>query len=172
MTLTDLAVVVSVGTDHHRFDRLVEWVDHWIAAQDRDIRCVAQVGTSKHSITGTSHALMSPIALSSAIAGAAAVVCHGGPGTIMDARRAGLNPIVVPRSARMGEHVDDHQERFARWMATHHELVVATEEAELHRLLDRVLVDPETYRRAPGNDDVADVTRRLGELVEGLLGPA
>lgn len=170
MTTDQLAVVVTLGTDHHRFDRLVDWVDHWIAAQDGRVRGIAQVGTSKPSVTGASYTLMSPIALSEAMAGAAAVICHGGPGTIMDARRAGVEPIVVPRSPRLEEHVDDHQERFARWMALRGGILVATEETELHRLLDRVLVDPQAYRRPPGDTGTAEVARRFGELVDGLLG--
>jgi UDP-N-acetylglucosamine transferase subunit ALG13 len=40
---------------------------------------------------------------------AEAVVCHGGVGTIMTALGFGKIPIVIPRLARFGEHVDDHQ---------------------------------------------------------------
>ena len=47
------------------------------------------------------------------LAEATAVVCHGGPGTIMDAREAGHVPLCVPRDPRLGEHVDGHQQRFA-----------------------------------------------------------
>jgi UDP-N-acetylglucosamine transferase subunit ALG13 len=45
------------------------------------------------------------------------VVCHGGPTTIMEARRRGITPVVVARSGRLGEHVDGHQELFADRMA-------------------------------------------------------
>ena len=37
-------VFVTVGSDHHRFDRLVSWVDAWAAG--RDVDCVIQYGTS------------------------------------------------------------------------------------------------------------------------------
>jgi UDP-N-acetylglucosamine transferase subunit ALG13 len=37
------------------------------------------------------------------------VVCHAGVGTIMTALQNGHSPIVIPRLARHGEHVDDHQ---------------------------------------------------------------
>lgn len=162
-------VVLSVGTDHHRFDRAVDWVDHWVAAHADRARCTAQVGTSKPSVTGSSVELMAPAELQRAMASADAVVCHAGPGTVMDARRAGREPIVVPRSARLGEHVDDHQERFARWMAERGRLLVATTEEELHRLLDRVLTEPGAYVRPADSDDVRRVAERFGQLVEGLL---
>jgi UDP-N-acetylglucosamine transferase subunit ALG13 len=38
-----------------------------------------------------------------------AIVCHAGSGTIRDALELGFRPIVVPRLARFGEHVNDHQ---------------------------------------------------------------
>jgi UDP-N-acetylglucosamine transferase subunit ALG13 len=38
-----------------------------------------------------------------------AVVCHAGVGTVMTALGLGRTPVVVPRLARLGEHVDDHQ---------------------------------------------------------------
>jgi UDP-N-acetylglucosamine transferase subunit ALG13 len=37
------------------------------------------------------------------------VVVHGGSGCIFQALRNGAVPIVIPRLARHGEHVDDHQ---------------------------------------------------------------
>ena len=37
------------------------------------------------------------------------VLCHCGAGTIIEAIRAGKYPIVVPRQAGLGEHIDDHQ---------------------------------------------------------------
>jgi UDP-N-acetylglucosamine transferase subunit ALG13 len=37
------------------------------------------------------------------------VICHAGVGTIVTALQAGHTPVVLPRMARLGEHVDDHQ---------------------------------------------------------------
>lgn len=44
---------------------------------------------------------------------ARAVVTHAGVGSILCAREAGHVPIVVPRRAELGEHVDDHQAELA-----------------------------------------------------------
>jgi UDP-N-acetylglucosamine transferase subunit ALG13 len=48
---------------------------------------------------------------------AAVVVCHGGAGIISSALAAGRRPIVVPRRASLGEHVDDHQYQLTRKLA-------------------------------------------------------
>lgn len=47
--MSDLPLVlVTVGTDYHRFDRLIEWVDRWYAETGRGrVRCVVQHGASR-----------------------------------------------------------------------------------------------------------------------------
>lgn len=44
---------------------------------------------------------------------ASVVVCHAGVGSILCAMKAGHVPVVVPRLARHGETVDDHQAELA-----------------------------------------------------------
>lgn len=48
-----------------------------------------------------------------AVARADVVVAHAGTGAALTALEAGLCPVLVPRLARHGEHVDDHQEQVA-----------------------------------------------------------
>jgi UDP-N-acetylglucosamine transferase subunit ALG13 len=55
--------------------------------------------------------------LEARMAEARIVITHGGPGTIMQARAQGKVPIVVPRQARFGEHVNDHQVDFCKRLA-------------------------------------------------------
>lgn len=43
------------------------------------------------------------------VAEASTVVCHAGVGCIVTAVSLGKTPVVIPRLARFGEHVDDHQ---------------------------------------------------------------
>jgi UDP-N-acetylglucosamine transferase subunit ALG13 len=43
------------------------------------------------------------------VAEASTVVCHAGTGCIVTAISLGRTPVVIPRLARHGEHVDDHQ---------------------------------------------------------------
>lgn len=165
-----LQVVVSLGTDHHRFDRAVEWVDRWIDGCDQPVGLVAQVGTSARSRHGRSCDLMAPAELAAAMALAEVVVCHGGPATIVDARRAGKRPVVIPRDPALGEHVDDHQQRFARWMAAREQVTLAASEADLRDALDRAASDPLAHRCDDGPGLAGATAARFGELVDGLLG--
>jgi UDP-N-acetylglucosamine transferase subunit ALG13 len=164
-------LLVTVGTDHHRFDRLVRWVDAWLAGHPGRLPCLMQTGTSAPPAGPARwQAYLEFDALQAAMAGAAAVVCHGGPGTILGARQVGAVPIVVPRQHRLGEHVDDHQVAFARRLAAQGgQIHLAETEADLHRLLDRVAADPAAFRSGAGDRATAGAVRAFGRLVDRLV---
>jgi UDP-N-acetylglucosamine transferase subunit ALG13 len=105
-------VVVMVGTDHHPFERLVGWADE-LAGRRPGTRVVVQHGASPAPLVAEGRPFLPHAEIVTLLAEAAAVVCHGGPGTIMDARTAGHVPLCVPRDPARGEHVDGHQQRFA-----------------------------------------------------------
>jgi UDP-N-acetylglucosamine transferase subunit ALG13 len=164
-------LLVTVGTDHHPFDRLVRWADAWLAGHPGELRCLMQTGTSAPPTGPTEwRAYLEFDALKAAMASAAAVVCHGGPGTILGARHQGAVPIVVPRQHRLGEHVDDHQVAFARRLAAQGGPVhLAETEADLRRLLDRVAADPAAFRSGPEDRATAGAVRAFGRLVDRLV---
>ena len=165
-------LLVTVGTDHHPFDRLVRWVDAWLAGHPGRLPCLMQTGTSAPPPGAADwQAYLEYDALQEAMASAAAVVCHGGPGTILGARQVGAVPIVVPRQHRLGEHVDDHQVAFSRRLAAEGGGIhLAETEADLHRLLDRVAADPGAFRSGPEDRATATAVREFGRLVDGLVG--
>ncbi len=163
-------VVVTVGTDHHRFDRLIRWMDHWYSRQSEEVRVVAQTGTASRSRVYPCEPYLAPADLEAAVGAATAVVSHGGPATIMGVRSLGLMPIVVARDSRLDEHVDDHQQRFARCLAARGEIALATTEAELGGRLDAAIADPTAYRlTATDGDPTARTVERFGVLVDELL---
>jgi UDP-N-acetylglucosamine transferase subunit ALG13 len=165
-------LLVTVGTDHHPFDRLVRWAGAWLDGHPGRLRCLMQTGTSAPpSGPADWQAYLEYDALQEAMASAAAVVCHGGPGTILGARHMGAVPIVVPRQHRLGEHVDDHQVAFSRRLAADgDEIHLAETEADLHRLLDRVVAEPAAFRAGPGDRATGGAVREFERLVGGLVG--
>jgi UDP-N-acetylglucosamine transferase subunit ALG13 len=165
-------VFLTVGTDHHPFDRLVHWVDAW--ASERDVRVVAQFGTAAPPQHVDGAAMLRADELGRLMARSVAVVCHGGPGTIAAARDAGTIPIVVPRRPDLGEHVDDHQMRFVARLAETGAVHAPTTEAELRELLDRALADPVAFSRDDDDEAAAAEAsvRRFGQLVDDVVSGA
>jgi len=78
------------------------------------------------------------------------VVCHGGSGALYEAYMAGHTPIVVPRLARFGEHVNDHQIELASTLANANKAVLCDDLSRLRELVlsakrrgPRITVRPE-----------------------------
>jgi len=161
-------VIVSVGTDHHRFDRLVDWMDGW-AARHPDVRVVIQRGGAPDTAHAESAPLIPYDELRDLFARATAVVSHGGPSTVMDARAAGRVPVVVPRDPAHGEHVDGHQIRFSRHLSRHGLAEVATTREELETAVEAVLADPDRFAVPATLAELPGVVA-FGQVVDDLLG--
>ncbi|MEO6629183.1 MAG: glycosyltransferase [Aquihabitans sp.] len=159
---------MTVGTDHHPFDRLVGWVDRW-AERNPAVEVLIQRGNSAEPTFATSIPLMGYDELVGAMAAADAVVAQGGPAGIVDARSVGHRPIVVARRPELHEHVDGHQVRFTRWMAERGTITLADDEAELGRLLDQAIRDPSTFRIELDHGDVAQTVAAFAAVVEPLI---
>ncbi len=104
-------ILVVVGTHEDPFDRLCAAAE--VLAGSEPV--VLQKGTSTLPTPRCQATpMLPPRALAAHLREARLVVCHAGPATLVEAGEAGHVPIVVPRSAAHGEHVDDHQVAFAR----------------------------------------------------------
>lgn len=104
-------ILVSTGTNGKPFDRLLRAV----AELELDEELVLQHGPSSVRRAGaTCLAATSFEEFSELVGRARVVIIHGGAGSVLVALANGKHPLVVPRLARYGEAVDDHQLDFAR----------------------------------------------------------
>lgn len=126
-------LAVLLGTDHHPFPRLVNWVSAVNHGDNVDV--FVQHGHTGLPAGLAGQAMLDQRALTALLERANAVVTHGGPGLIMEARAAGHLPVVVPRDPRRREHVDDHQLRFAGYIGDAGLAVVARTPLELRLAL-------------------------------------
>jgi UDP-N-acetylglucosamine transferase subunit ALG13 len=76
-------ILVTVGTDHHPFQRLVDWADDF-ARRHPEHDVFIQYGSAQPPAYGEQARLLDYSQLQTEIARADAVVCHGGPATITD----------------------------------------------------------------------------------------
>jgi UDP-N-acetylglucosamine transferase subunit ALG13 len=165
-------VLVAVGTDVHAFDRLAGWMERWYAGLCEPPGLIVQFGHSRRPALPGVTAFLSHEELQSAMGAASVVVSHGGPATITEARRHGHLPVVVPRDPAFGEHVDNHQQLFARRLAAAGLVHLCESEPDLVDALDKALVDRTPFRLAAGAEVTAGRTEavaRVGRIVDDLV---
>lgn len=121
-------ILVALGTDEHPFAHAVDLVGRLRPEH----RLVIQHGhTPARDWTDVTWLDFVPFeAIRDLMRGADVVVCHAGVGTIMTALSFGRRPVVVPRLASRGEHVDDHQLQIVAKLSQR-ELVVPVQDDDI-----------------------------------------
>lgn len=105
-------LVVSLGTTEERpFPRLVSRLREIVP---NNVDVIWQVGSTPAVDADAVHTLPSAD-LEQAMFDADAVICHAGVGAAVTAMEMGRLPLLVPRSAQLGESADDHQVATAAW---------------------------------------------------------
>lgn len=159
-------VAVLLGTDHHPFHRLLHWVSE--AARSGDIRWLVQHGSTPIPPDLDGARIWDADQLAEVLGRADAVVTHGGPGLIMEARAAGHLPVVVPRDPALKEHVDQHQQRFAGRLEAAGMVRVAHDQAEFTSAVQATLAAGRIVS-TPGETATEQLCRRFGDLVAVTL---
>ncbi|HEY1316408.1 MAG TPA: glycosyltransferase [Gaiella sp.] len=119
-------IVVSVGTNEARFDRLLEWV----SGLGGEERMLVQHGPSEIRPAGASCVpYLSFDELADLVRQSRVFVTHAGVGSIMMSLSVGRRPVVAPRLERFREAVDDHQVGLGRRLEQAH-LVTLVESAD------------------------------------------
>ncbi len=134
-------VLVTVGSDHHPARRLLGAVSSWARARSGEVRVIAQRGPLGPLDGLEGDQFLPKDQLLSLMSSAAVVVCTGGPATIAECMATGRRPVVVPRRARLGEVVDDHQLAYTRRLAAEGAIVLVENVDELGEVVDRLLAD-------------------------------
>ena len=107
----DNKIFITLGSQKFQFNRLLKAVDELcekgtINAED----VFAQIGYSDYLPKNFSYKkFLDRDEFSNEMEKANIVITHGGTGAIIGAVKKGKKVIAVPRRAKYGEHVDDHQ---------------------------------------------------------------
>ena len=147
-------ILVTLGTHPQPMDRLLRAIDQ--LAEDGVIEepFVVQAAAFGYRPRHATIAGVRPyVWLRDQVTAADVVISHAGPGTLAMVRSMGRVPIVVPRSATFGEHVDDHQERYAERLRSAEGYLVVTDLGELASTIERARSG--RYRPSPADVSVA-----------------
>ncbi|WP_162906518.1 glycosyltransferase [Algihabitans albus] len=133
-------IFLTIGTQEP-FDRLVRTVDAWCASAGKGGDLFGQITERaeykpKHFEWVSS---VTPEVFQAHCQQADFIVSHAGMGSIITALTYGKPIAILPRSAQLKEHRNDHQQATAKRLGNRPGLMVAHSEEELPGLLDTLV---------------------------------
>ncbi|MCI8565817.1 MAG: beta(1,3)galactosyltransferase EpsH [Lachnospiraceae bacterium] len=130
-------IFVTVGSQKFPFDRLIQKVDQMIR-KGLIHEVFMQTGTSRY-VPGCPHqAFCEQERFDELMETCDLLITHGGAGTMVDAVKRGKRAVVVPRLARYGEHVDDHQMELAMQFQEMNLLCACPDVEQLPEVLSKI----------------------------------
>ena len=93
------------------------------------------------------------------------VITHGGTGAIIGAVKQGKRVIAVPRLARYGEHVDDHQLQVIGQFQEQNLLFALEDCSQLKDALSRI----RDHRFQAYQSNTENILKDIGNYLESLL---
>lgn len=103
-------IFITVGSQKFQFNRLLKAVDEQVAAGKIKDEIFAQIGASDYKPKYYKYKyFLNRDEFTEWQEKAEIEITHGGTGAIIGAVKKGKKVIAVPRLAKYGEHVDDHQ---------------------------------------------------------------
>lgn len=172
--MNELDVLMVLGTDHHRFDRLVGWLDDFLDQPGHaGLTALVQHGSTGAPRRAKGVGIIAYDELQALMRVSTAVVTHGGPATMLEVRKQGRKPIVVPRDPRLGEHVDQHQQEFSRRMGRIGLVTVCEDRPAFQSALAAALADPAAHTVSAEENrrdslQLAAAVDTTGRIIDGL----
>ena len=103
-------ILIAVGSQKFQFDRLLKKIDYLVDAGAITEEIFAQTGASTYVPKNYEYQdFLDEREFKEKLEKSELVITHGGTGIITNAIKMGKKVIAVPRKAKYGEHVDDHQ---------------------------------------------------------------
>lgn len=103
-------IFVTLGSQKFQFNRLLQKVDNLVEQGAINEEVFAQIGYSDYTPKHYQYKqFLNREEFAEMEAKADTVITHGGTGAIIGAVKKGKKVIAVPRLAKYGEHVDNHQ---------------------------------------------------------------
>ena len=103
-------IFVTVGSQKFKFNRLLEEIDKLIERKVIDEEVFAKIGASDYEPKNYKYKyFITQDEFKEKMFKADLIITHAGTGTIITALKNNKKVIAIPRLAKYGEHVDNHQ---------------------------------------------------------------
>ncbi|MES9955622.1 MAG: glycosyltransferase [Sedimenticola sp.] len=158
-----MSTFVAVGNANQTFARLLDEVAKH--ACDLPAPVVVQHGHTTFSASCCeAYDFMDRERFSEEISRAEVIILHAGAGSVLDTLRAGKTPIIVPRKACYGEHVNDHQVELASKLESEGLVLVLDDVAKLPEAVSRLRSGSIVKS---GSDVQPDLVVKVAEVIDG-----
>ena len=158
-------IFVTMGSQKFQFDRLLKALDNLAEEGKIHQEIIAQTGACTYR---PKHIKCEPFMdrdhFGECMKQAELIISHAGTGTIIKAVKAGKKIIVVPRLARYGEHVDDHQTEIADMFEELGMILSCRDCNELEQKINEIR--DRTFRKYESNTET--IIRSIDEYISGL----
>lgn len=140
----DILIFVTVGTQKFQFNRLLKEIDSLVEEGIISSENVfAQIGSSTYIPQRYTHkAFLTKEELNNHIKSSHLVITHGGTGSIINSLKSHKKVIGIPRDAKFGEHVDNHQYEIIDQFKNSSMIMSITDVKDLRK----ALIESETFK--------------------------
>lgn len=134
-------IYVAVGTQKFQFNRLLIILDELVTSGVIKEEVFAQIGNCTYAPTHYAYKnFLSKEEFNEYISNSSLLITHSGVGTIISGLKQNKPVIVMPRLAKYGEHVDDHQFQIAESFAAKDLILMCGENDDLSSLIDEARI--------------------------------
>lgn len=158
-------IFVILGTQKFQFNRLLEKIDILIEKNVISEKIFAQIGYSTYEPKKYEFKkFLDSEEFKNKIKEANLVITHAGTGAIISALQNNKKVIAVPRLAKFGEHVDDHQKEICKAMKIKGYIEVAEEIDQLEYLV-KVIENKQYIKYESNNEKILSI---ISDFIENI----
>ena len=131
-------IFVALGTQKFQFNRLLQMIDQLLVDGKITEHVFAQIGNSDYAPQNFQYAsFLDKREFEEKIEECDVLITHSGVATIIAGLKNEKKVIVVPRLAKYGEHVDDHQLQIAESFSKKNYVIMYSENDNLEELIEK-----------------------------------
>ena len=135
-------IFVCTGSRDYQFNRLIEELDRLVAAGEITGDVFAQIGDSNPPKHFAYVRFVDRERFVQLQRDADLIISHAGTGALIGALKLGKKVIAVPRLAKFGEHIDDHQTQVSNVLAQEGYLHQVVDMAQLKKEIQSIDISP------------------------------
>ena len=156
-------IFVCVGSREYQFNRLLKKLDELVEQKKINDEIIAQIGGSDYEPKHyTWHRFLDRDEFQRLRTEADLIISHGGTGALIGALKLEKQVIAVPRLARFGEHIDDHQTQISGVLAGEGYLREVLDMDELEEAIRLCTEQPITKRYNRPSNIIALIEEFIG----------